>query len=323
MFAKRNGGRVREKLFRLVIASDLHGSTLCLRKLLTAGERYEADAIVVAGDLTGKMIIPIVKDADGYECAYREGVTHLEGAEVPVLKEQLENGGLYPYVTDTEEVEHFREHPDEVERIFRGLMVDRISDWTELIEKRLAGTERELVIIPGNDDYEEIDTVLDRPPAIRMLHERVGVLGEHYGLLGLGFANTTPWHAPRDVPEEVLAERLAGLAGRLDHPERSVFVIHAPPYGTSIDRALEIDENLVPSSSGATMHVGSQAVRDAIEQWQPLLSVHGHVHESGGLVRVGRTKAINPGSEYGQGILRGAIVNLTADSVKSHMFFSG
>jgi Icc-related predicted phosphoesterase len=68
---------------------------------------------------------------------------------------------------------------------------------------------------------------------------------------------------------------------------------------------------------------GSQVVRDAIQKYQPLLSLHGHIHESRGVIKIGRTTAVNPGSEYGEGILRGAIVNLEGDRVKSAQLTSG
>jgi Icc-related predicted phosphoesterase len=59
--------------------------------------------------------------------------------------------------------------------------------------------------------------------------------------------------------------------------------------------------------------VGSTAVREAIERQRPLLGLHGHVHESAGVEKIGRTVCINPGSDYGDGILRGAIVELDRD----------
>ena len=57
--------------------------------------------------------------------------------------------------------------------------------------------------------------------------------------------------------------------------------------------------------------VGSSAVRASIEAHQPLLALHGHIHESRGQVRLGRTVSLNPGSEYAEGVLRGVIVTLS------------
>ena len=59
--------------------------------------------------------------------------------------------------------------------------------------------------------------------------------------------------------------------------------------------------------------VGSTAVRAAIERYQPMLGLHGHVHESPGTEKLGGTLCINPGSDYGDGVLRGAIVDLEAE----------
>jgi Icc-related predicted phosphoesterase len=69
--------------------------------------------------------------------------------------------------------------------------------------------------------------------------------------------------------------------------------------------------------------VGSTAVRAAIEEHQPLLSLHGHIHESGGAVRIGRTLAINAGSEYGEGVLRGVLVTVGGGKVLRYQATTG
>jgi len=68
---------------------------------------------------------------------------------------------------------------------------------------------------------------------------------------------------------------------------------------------------------------GSRSVRTAIEKTQPLLSLHGHIHESPGAVRIGKTLCINPGSEYGEGVLRGCILNLSAGQIDSYQLTAG
>jgi Icc-related predicted phosphoesterase len=69
--------------------------------------------------------------------------------------------------------------------------------------------------------------------------------------------------------------------------------------------------------------VGSTAVRDALLGIQPLLGLHGHIHESGGMRRLGRTIAINPGSDYGTGVLNGALITLELDKVSAHQLVRG
>src|ERR1700760_1547096 len=62
--------------------------------------------------------------------------------------------------------------------------------------------------------------------------------------------------------------------------------------------------------------VGSTAVRKIIEHYQPLLAVHGHIHESGGERRIGDTLCINPGSEANHGILRGYLIDIGKKGVE-------
>jgi uncharacterized protein len=71
------------------------------------------------------------------------------------------------------------------------------------------------------------------------------------------------------------------------------------------------------------MPVGSTAVRQIIEEVQPLLALHGHIHESRGATRIGRTVAINSGSEYNTGRIHGAVVRFDDEHVIGHQFVIG
>ena len=114
---------------------------------------------------------------------------------------------------------------------------------------------------------------------------------------------------------------LAGLIGMAAH---SAFgagdtwtALDQPDLKQRLDEAPALDANLRPTHGGAVMKpVGSIAVRDAILKHQPLLSVHGHIHESRGVKRMGRTLAINPGSVYGDGVLQGAVIELNPKKAK-------
>lgn len=68
---------------------------------------------------------------------------------------------------------------------------------------------------------------------------------------------------------------------------------------------------ITPTRRRPRRWTASTAVRDALAKYQPMLSLHGHIHESRGEARIGRTLAINPGSEYSEGVLRGAIITLS------------
>jgi Icc-related predicted phosphoesterase len=116
------------------------------------------------------------------------------------------------------------------------------------------------------------------------------------------------------------------MVPKLEHPERAVFNLHAPPFGTQLDEAPLLDANLqVQATLGQVrmVPVGSTAVRDAEQTYQPLLGLHGHIHESSGIRRIGRTVVLNPGSDYSTGALNGALITLDGDKVKAQQLVRG
>jgi len=93
----------------------------------------------------------------------------------------------------------------------------------------------------------------------------------------------------------------------------TIYNIHTPPKDTPIDQAAKLDANLKPVVEGGQVvmiGVGSSSVRDLIMKYQPSLGLHGHVHEAAGAIRLGKTICINPGSEYSDGVLRGALITV-------------
>lgn len=311
-------------LLKLYVASDLHGSTACFAKMLKAREWYGADATLIAGDLTGKMVVPVVADGDGYVSRFH-GLEHrLTRDEVGAHEREIDAAGLYAYRTTPDEVDELEREPARVDQIFHRLVLERVERWMEIGDARLTESGHRCYLVPGNDDYPEIDALLRQGESIRFVDGVVDHIDEDHEIVGLGVSNLTPWNAPRDIPEPEIAARLDALVQQVEHPERAVFMIHVPPKDSSIDLAAELDDELRPKGIGGRMvGVGSSAVREVLERVQPLLSVHGHIHESPGIARVGRTTCVNPGSEYSQGILRGALVNLTSDKVAGHLFVSG
>jgi Icc-related predicted phosphoesterase len=83
-----------------------------------------------------------------------------------------------------------------------------------------------------------------------------------------------------------------------------------------------LDANLVQAADHK-IHVGSRAVAKMIEKYQPLIGLHGHIHESRGAQKIRRSLIINPGSEYSEGILKGAAIILEKGKVKDYVFTSG
>lgn len=320
LFRKRDAGKVT----RLFVASDLHGSTVCFRKFLHCAQLYEADALMLAGDLTGKVIVPIVRESGGLRSSFGGRDELVTEEELAGHIDAVESAGLYPYVTTREEVEELQAQPERVDALFQRMVVERLAAWMELADERLGELDRDCYVIPGNDDDPEIDHVLEQRERVHMVDGRRVPVRDGLEVIGMGASNMTPWRAPRDFPERDLAQRLDRLWSDVEHPESTICLIHVPPADSTLDLAPEIDEELRPKGAGDRMvHVGSTAVRELIESGQPLLSLHGHIHESPGIQRIGRTTAVNPGSEYSQGVLRGALVNVSSGKVHSHMLLSG
>jgi len=169
-----------------------------------------------------------------------------------------------------------------------------------------------IITAPGNDDPYEVDDLIRERGGDRvvLMEGEVTEIAPGHEMLSTGWSNHTPWNTHREFDEPVIREHIDAMASRLVHPEAAIFNIHVPPYDTTLDTAPVLDETFtVQTSMGNQLMapVGSTAVREAIEAHQPLASLHGHIHESGGSVRIGRTVAINAGSEYGEGVLRGVL----------------
>jgi Icc-related predicted phosphoesterase len=143
-------------------------------------------------------------------------------------------------------------------------------------------------------------------------------------MIASGWSNRTPWNTEREEDEDQLKVRYEAMISQLKDPRNAVFNIHVPPYKSGLDEAPELDKDLRPVLAGQSLKpVGSTALREAIEKNQPLLSLHGHIHEGRGATRIGKTLCINPGSMYEQGTLLGAIVTLGKNKIENYVLTSG
>lgn len=308
---------------RIYIASDLHAAEKAWRKFINAikANVYKADVALLAGDLTGKAIVPII-DRDGdYETELLGVHRKAHGAEqLAQLQRDIADIGFYSFVTSDEEAQRLSTDEAGRDHLLERLMVERVNEWMELATERLADSEVPLYLIPGNDDEFTIDDALNTP-GYGPVNGDGKVLDIPGGLqlLSSGWSNHTPWATPREESEDQLFERLRALAQQVTDPRRAIFMIHVPPYDSGLDEAPLLDENLRPTvSAGDVLRgpVGSTAVRRIIETYQPALSVHGHIHESGGERKIGDTLSINPGSEANHGILRGYLIDIGKKGVE-------
>jgi uncharacterized protein len=320
---RRKQGDAAVTSVRLFYASDIHGSDLLWRKFLGAAKFYGADAAVMGGDLLGKAIVPIERTSDGTFRAQFLGTVRLvrEGQELEELVGAIRFNGYYPWIASGEEI---AKRGVDTEDLFAEVARDEMRRWLELAEQRKNGASH-LFVMAGNDDPWYVDELLASSPAIVFCDERIVRVGAHE-MLSSSYANQTPWNSPRELDEDALYERLKGLADQLEDPSRAIFNLHVPPYDSRLDSAADLKPDLTPRYAGGApvmVPVGSHAVRQLIEEVQPLLALHGHIHESKGETRIGRTLALNSGSEYNTGRLHGVVVSLGDVRVVSHQFVVG
>ena len=324
---RRNGSGEGETT--LFFATDLHGSEVCFRKFVAAASFYGADLLVLGGDLTGKHVVPIVEEPDGAIWADLHGERRaLKPREIEPFEAQTADEGLYPHRMTAAEHADLTASPEKVDALFLELMTARLRHWIAYARERLDGTEVRIVTAPGNDDPYVVDEVIREhgDGRVLLLEGEITEVAPGHEMLSTGWSNRTPWNTHREFDEDAIRAHIEEMADRLASPETAIFNIHVPPYDSTIDTAPALDERLaVKTSMGnqLTAPVGSTAVREAIEAHQPLLSLHGHIHEAGGSVRIGRTVAINAGSEYGEGILRGVLVTVGAGRLKRYQATSG
>jgi uncharacterized protein len=314
-------------VLRLYYASDIHGTEVLWKKFLNASKVYKAQILVMGGDITGKMVIPIVRGEDGMWAGelFRRQERMRTEAEVEKFEQRVRGNGMYPYRTTTEEVAGIAALPeDERERWFERVMLEAFRGWLELAEERLEGTDIRCFVMPGNDDPASIEAIIGSARRVESCDEKV-VEFDGYTMLSLGYSNRTPWNSPRELDEDALHDRIAALADQIGDNTRAVWNIHVPPHGSRLDTAAELDDDFNMVLIGRQPHlipVGSSAVRETIERYQPLVALHGHIHESPGAIRIGRTLCINPGSDYHTGRISGCLVNLRGDQV-NHQFVTG
>ena len=316
--------RPRERGKRVFFATDIHGSEACFRKLLAAGDAYAVTDLILGGDITGKMMVPVVDDGSGrFSCRYGDNVyTALDVEGKREVVGLIRRFGHYPIVGTREDLLELAD-PATQAVTFRKLVFESVVNWVTLAEERLKGTGRRLFIAPGNDDFLEIDSALEGSDSVVFAENQCLALDDLHEMITTGYSNPTPWETERELPEDQLLARLNGMARHVRDEGNLVAVIHPPPFDTPIDHAPQLDSefNVHVQAGGMVMApVGSTAVRAFIEHVQPLIGLHGHVHEGGGVARLGRTLCLNPGSEYTQGTLAGAIVELGDGAVISYQF---
>jgi Icc-related predicted phosphoesterase len=322
-----------ERATTIFYATDVHGSERTWRKFLNAAAFYKADVLVMGGDVMGKLAIPVIREAGGTHRATIHGrVEHLETQEdVARTRARIADLGFYDIVVEEDEYLAIRDGEGAVDALWQRLAGERLERWISMAEDRLGPAGIRCYVSGGNDDLTEIMTTLPATGTRSFVgcEGRVVPLDDDHDMISLPYVNPTPWQTPREAPEEQLAEMIEEIVAGLPDPSRAIFNFHAPPVDSTLDTCPMLDASTDPPSQvvrggqPVLYGAGSTAVRAALERHQPLLGLHGHIHESQSAARVGRTQCINPGSEYGEGVLRGCLITIAKGSVKGYQMTAG
>jgi uncharacterized protein len=327
------GKKAASKPTRLFYATDLHGSERTYRKFLNAGKFYEAQVLIMGGDIIGKIAVPIIQESAGrYRATLQGSIETIESEEaLKALLDRIGMLGWYAKVMTEEEFREISADRAKVDALFHQLARQRLESWIELSETRLGGTGIKCYVTGGNDDYPDVLEVMKTSGA-RTFIDCEGVvvpLDDQHTMISVGNSTLTPWKTPREVTDEELGRIIDGMIAMVTDMKNCVFNFHDPPKDSTLDTCPELDWNTDPpapivKAGQLVMHgAGSASVRKAIETHQPVLGLHGHIHESAGAAHLGRTLCVNPGSEYGEGRLRGVLVNLAGGKVDGYQMTSG
>ena len=311
---------------KLFFATDIHGSDICWSKFLNAGKFYEADVLILGGDMTGKAVVPVIhQGGNNYKVTLLEQEFDITTEnEMNDMVKRIRSRGYYPYITNPDELQYLKDQPQVINEIFVTQVLKVVQQWMDLADKKLAGTSLRVYCSPGNDDMEEVDEIIRGSHCVQLVEGQVTQLDAHHEMIASGWSNRTPWNTHREEDETQLKVRYEAMICQLKDPRNAIFDIHVPPYRSGLDDAPELDKDLRPVLAGQSIQpVGSTALREAILKYQPLLGLHGHIHEGRGATRVGKTLCINPGSMYEQGTLLGTLVKIGRNKIENYVLTTG
>jgi Icc-related predicted phosphoesterase len=313
-------------LSRIFFTTDIHGSEKCWKKFINAAKFYGADILILGGDMTGKAIVPVIREGKNkFMVTFLEQRSVLDSEDkAQEMIQAIKNRGYYPVVMDPDEVADYVQKPQEIHRLFVAEALKSIEAWIGWAEERLAKMQVQCYVCPGNDDMLEIDEIIASSKYIQDAEGKAVPLNKNFEMVSTGWSNPTPWKTHRECPEEELEQRLKGMMAKVKDPAFTILNAHCPPYGLGLDEAPELDEELRPKYAGRSLiPVGSKAVRKVIEEYCPAAGLFGHIHEGKGMLRHGRTLCINPGSNYEQGILLGVLLELEEQKVGQYLLTTG
>jgi len=310
--------RKKEAKTRILFATDMHGSEGAWRKFLNASAMLNVNIAICGGDLTGKMIVPVIERGDRKYNYYLMKKTHtINSDELEKAFKDIRGIGYYPYQTTRSEYEEMRQNPAKVDEAFHKVMTSTLRNWFSIISQKLP-SETQVIVCPGNDDRTLVDDVIQEHKDVINAEGKVINIDDMHEMISTGWVNPSPWKTAREEDDDKLETRLERYISQVKDMSSAIFNFHAPPLESKLDEAPLLDKDLNPMIQGGRVimvPVGSKAVRKMIEKYQPLLGLHGHIHESSGSIRIGKTYCVNPGSEYAEGILRAFLIELKGNEI--------
>lgn len=328
-FSKKNS----KQATRLFYATDLHASERTYRKFINAGKFYDVNILVMGGDITGKLLIPIIKEKNGhYRVTLQGRVEQLTSEEeLKNLMARLNILGFYYKTMNEDEFKAISSDTNAISILFNELARQRLNNWVDLAEERLTGTGIKCFVTGGNDDEPEVLSVMKREgnKSFFACENEMVYVDDDHSMISVGFSTPTPWKTPREVSEERLGVMIEEMVAKVPDMNKAIFNFHDPPIDSSLDTCPMLDwdkdppEQIMQGGQPILFGAGSRSIRDAIEKYKPMLGLHGHIHESQSVAKIGRTTCINPGSEYAEGILRGCLVTFADGEVQGFQMTSG
>src|ERR1700722_397717 len=185
---------------KMFFATDIHGSEICWRKFLNAAAFYKADLVVLGGDVTGKVMVPIIAYPGYWEVTIRGERRRLETREELLEAErQLRDRGSSP--------------EGAIAQRFNAEMTRSLDRWLDMADGKLGGGAIPCVLNGGNDDIFEIDPILEAAPSVTFAEGKVIDLGG-FTMVSMGWTNPTPWDTHREAPEDQLAAKIDAIVGQ-------------------------------------------------------------------------------------------------------------
>jgi len=311
-------GKKKEDTTKILFATDMHGSEGTWRKFLNVSAMLKVNIAICGGDLTGKMIVPVVEGKDGKYAYYLMGKTHtIDSGGLDKAFKDVRGIGYYPHLTNENEYKEMTENPKRVDEVFHDVMTSTLQRWFDLISEKIP-SETRVVVCPGNDDRTLVDEMIASHKDVINAEGKVIDIDGSHEMASCGWVNPSPWKTAREEEEDKLEQRLENYISQLKNVKSAIFNFHAPPYQSKIDEAPLLDKELNPIIQGGRVvmvPVGSKSVRKMIEKYQPFLGLHGHIHESSGCMKIGKTHCVNPGSEYAEGIVRAFLIEFKGDKL--------